>query len=386
MKRQVVLLTNVTFLLVLIGILAVYSAKTAKSFTIKPLDDAGPAAQSQTHGPWKVVSAQLRIVAIAVACFLGAASFDYHRFRNRAILWPLMGGAAALLVVVLLFGEEIDGARRWLIILGQSIQPSDFAKLLVVIALAVKLAENQKDIRSYSRGFLPPMLIFLFYAGLIVVEPDIGTPVVLGAVVLLMVMMAGARWVHAASSFVPAALFIGAYAVWKGHARERLQSYIQRWAEDATPGDQLRLSLWAFARGGILGQGPGAGHAKLYLPQADSDFVLATWGEEMGLVGTLLVVILFVVFAVVAMRIAICAPDLLGSLLAAGLTTIISLQALANVGVVTGLFPTKGLTLPFISAGGTALIVNLTMVGILINIGSQAVEYDRPRSLASARR
>jgi cell division protein FtsW len=375
MRRESIVLINVVAALCLIGVLMVYSAGTARAFG---------ASSSATAPTFSYLTDQLLRLGIGLVGFFIAARFDYHSFARRGVFWPLMAAMVGALVLVLLIGVEKNGAQRWLSIGGQTVQPSDFAKAGLVIALAATLSHNRDRIREFWRGFLPPMLWAGLITGLIVLQKDIGTPVVLGAVALLLVTMAGARLWHVALSIAPAFAAFAAYVAVNPHAQERLYSFREPWQYREDEGWQLIQSLWAFSRGGLFGQGTGAGQGKLhYLPEAHSDFIFAVWGEEMGLIGTLTVVVLFAVFLVIGLRIAVSAPDLLGGLIAAGVTCVISLQAVLSMGVTTGALPTKGLTLPFISAGGTALIVYLTMVGILINVALQC-DVEEPVNLAAA--
>lgn len=372
MKRESIILLNVVFGLVMIGVIAVYSAGTARSFAEGPLNSVSD----------RYLWGQLFRVGLGLVGLFAAAHFNYHFFRNRYLLWLIAGTVLAMLVLVVVLAEARLGARRWLSIGGFSLQPSDFAKLAVVLVLAVKISENQSQMKYFFKGFCPPLLLAGLFAGLVILEKDIGTPVIIGAVALLMLVMGGASWWHPLVSVGPAAGIVGGYIWLNPHAQQRLYSWIDPWQYPQDEGWQLIQSFRAFAQGGLLGQGAGAGQQKLsYLPEAESDFVFAMWGEEMGLVGTVLVVLLFAVFMIVAIRIAICAPDLLGALLASGIATLLTLQAGLSMGVTTGLLPTKGLTLPFISAGGTALIVNLTLVGILINIASQAEEPETRKGI-----
>jgi cell division protein FtsW len=364
MRRETVLLVNVVMALVLFGVLMVYSAGTVREFT--HTDGYG---LHSLKWLWKT----LAYAAVGLACMTLAARFDYHRFRRRIVLWPLMGVMFGLLVAVLFVGVEINGARRWLAVGGQTFQPSDFAKMALIIVLAVKLAEGQETVRSFRRGFVPPMLLAFLVAILVGLERNVGDPVIIGAVALLMLHMAGARLWHLALSVAPGAALVTLYIWLNPHAQARLYSYREPWRFQEAEGFNLFHSLWAFARGGIEGLGPGAGLGKLrYIYAAQSDFIFAVVGEELGLAGTLTLVALFVAFVVLGMRVAVCAPDILGALLAGGITTLIGLQAALNMAVATGLLPTKGLTLPFISAGGTALIIYMTMAGILINVAWQA--------------
>ncbi len=377
MKRDAVVLVNVVMALVLVGVLMVYSAGTVRGY------QANSDAMGHT---FRYLWGQVLRVGIGLTLLFLAARFDYHNYRKRKVLWGIGLATIFLLVIVLILGEEVNGARRWIRIFGFSIQPSDFARIAVVILLAVKLSENQDLIRSLWRGFVPPLMLAGFFAGLIILEPDIGTPFVLGCTALTMALMAGAKVWHFILAIGPAAAIGLTYIQLNPHAYRRVYSFRNPVEYRLDEGWQLLQSLWAFARGGIFGQGPGAGQQKLhYLPEAHSDFIFAVLGEEWGLVGTLAVATLFVVFVVIALRIAVCAPDLLGSLLAGGIATIIALQAALNMGVTTGLLPTKGLTLPFISAGGTALIVYLAMIGVLLNVAGQAVERDpAPKRVAAS--
>lgn len=373
MTREVTLTATVVLALVLIGTLMVYSARTVLTYGPDGDDEA------KRLDRLAVLRQRLMYAVLGVAAMVLAARFDYHTLRKRWLLWPLMGTTAALLLVVLALNVRQMGAVRWIRVGSFSFQPSELAKAAIVIWLAVKLAENHEQTGSFRRGFAPILGTVFLFAGLIAAERDIGTPVVLVAATLLVLAMAGARWWHLAISVAPGAAMVGLYVWLFPHAQARIVNWRDPWQDPLEGGYQLIQSLQAFARGGLTGQGLGAGHQKLrYLSQADSDFVFAVWGEEMGLIGTVVLVALFMVFMVVAFRIAVCAPDLFGSLLAAGITTLISLQAVFNMAVATGLVPTKGLPLPFVSAGGTALIMNLVLTGILLNVGFQAVERDEP--------
>ena len=376
MKRETVVLLNVTMALVLVGVLMVYSAGTVQTYR----------TDEPTMGHhFGFLIGQLIRVAIGLAGLFIAANFDYHYFQKRSILGILIAVMLTLLVLVLIFADVRLGGRRWLSLYGFSVQPSDLARIVLIVYLAVKLSENQEQLRSLFKGVLPPIGVAGLFLGLIMLQRDIGTPVVLGAVALGMLLMAGAKLWHLGMLTGLFVVPVLTYIHLNPHAQERIYSFRDPWKYRLGEGYQLIQSLWAFARGGVMGQGPGAGQQKLaYLPEAHSDFIFAVWAEEMGLVGTVGVVLLFGLFVIMGLRIAACAPDLLGALLAAGLTTMIGLQALLCMGVTTGMLPTKGMTLPFISAGGTALIVNLTMVGMLINVAMQAEEHVPKRSMAKA--
>jgi cell division protein FtsW len=297
-----------------------------------------------------------------------------------------VGISLTLLVLVLIIGAERNNSQRWIIlpIIG-TIQPSEIAKFAIIILLAVKLAENQHDIKDFKRGFLPPVLLIMLFSGLVVLERDLSTPAVIACAGMLMVAIAGARLRHLALSILGGG---GAFALlcWMSPERiRRLMAFRDPWEYRFDEGMQLVQSLSGFARGRLWGEGVGAGEQKLfYLHAANNDFIFSVWGEEMGLVGTLALVALFMFFLVVGTRVALCAPDILGCLLATGMVIMITMQASINMGVTTGLLPTTGLPLPFISAGGSALIVNLAMVGVLLNVAQQASEPEPKGRLSTA--
>ncbi|MCC6488600.1 MAG: putative lipid II flippase FtsW [Candidatus Hydrogenedentes bacterium] len=377
MKRETIFAFNIVMGLVLIGLLMVYSASAVRTYSAGSVGH--PAGIPLL---WK----QLIYIGIGMACLIVMARFDYHHLRNRALLWPLFLVTLAVLVAVLYLGDERRGGQRWIEVLGFTFQPSELGKMTLVIFLAAKLSENQQYMHRFWRGFVPPLLLTGLVAGLVLLERDLGTPVVMMAVAMLMIVMAGGRFAHVLPTCLPAAVVVYKLIEGSGYRSERIDAWLDPWKYRSDKGLQLIESLAGFARGGFWGQGLGAGEQKLrYLPDAHSDFIFAVWAEEMGLLGSLGLVALFLLFLIVAVRIAVCARDLFGAILASGIVALIGIQACFNMAVTTGLLPTKGLALPFISAGGSALIVNLTLVGILLNIGAQAVELEEAPPLAVAK-
>lgn len=378
MIRESVALLTVVLALMLIGVLMVYSATTVSASVVAQANGA-----NEFGHLWK----QLQYVTLGLIALVVAVRFDYHRLAHPKIYRPIVLVAFALLLLVLVpgMGVKVYGAQRWIQVAGFRFQPSEFAKLALIVLLAVKLSANQGEIKSFFRGFIPAIVVTFMFAALVFLEKDLGVPVVMVAVAFLMIFAAGTRWIFVITCIVGAGAGVTAIALATPHRVQRLVAFLDPWQYAQKEGFQLIQSMTAFARGSFLGQGPGASEQKLfYLPFPHSDFVFAVWGEEMGLVGTLLVVGLFVAFTMLSIRIATCAPDLFGTLLAAGIGGLISIQAAFNMGVTTGLLPTKGLPLPFISYGGSALIMNLALAGILINIGLQAKEPERVKLLAVA--
>ena len=360
MKGHVIVLLLVVTALAAVGVLAVYSVTAVKH---------DGEAQFNHH---------LMYLALGLMCMLIAANVDYHLLRKRGTITAIVAVSLALLVYVLFFGVEIRGARRWIRIFSFQFQPSELGKVALIILLAAKLSENRDELWSLSRGFAPPFGIAVLYAGLIVLEPDLGVPVVIMCTAFIMMFVAGVHIKYLAASTVPVVAMVALLIKMYPYRLERLFAFLDPWKYRDRAGYHLIQSLAAFARGGYTGMGVGAGEQKLlYLPDAHTDFIFAVWAEETGLVGTLSVALLFVVFIFIAVRIAMCARDLFGSLLAVGIAAILAAQAAVNMAVTAGLAPTKGLPLPFISCGGTAMVIFLSLTGVLISVGLRAQEPER---------
>ncbi len=316
-----------------------------------------------------------------------AARFDYHRLRDPIIFRSLVAFSALLLLLVLLsrFGIQAAGAQRWLAVGPYQFQPAEFAKFALILLLAVKMTTHHEQIHRFSTGFMPPMLIAMLFSALVLAERDLGIPIVMMGVAYIMLFVAGARWRHLIASLVPVLAAVLILILWVPHRRQRLMIFRNPWEDRYDSGFQLIQSMAAFAQGGIHGRGAGASEQKLgYLYAAHTDFIFAVIGEELGLIGTLAVTALFLVLLIGACRVAMNAQDLFGTLLATGITAAITLQAAFIMAVTTGLLPTKGLPLPFIAYGGTALIVFLGMAGVLVNISVQAIQPERQRRTAAA--
>jgi cell division protein FtsW len=302
---------------------------------------------------------------------------DYGVYRRWS--YPLLFIALALLGAVLIFGTRANGAMRWFRVGPLSFQPSEVAKFALVLYLAILLARNADRVRAFSIGFLPPLAVTGVVVGLIVVQPDLGTALILGIVTLSLMFVSGARM-----SYLVLAVLVAAPVVWKvmitGTAwrMKRMLAFLEPWQHCQDAGYQLCESLISVGSGGIWGQGLGASRQKLFfLPEAHTDFILAIIGEELGLIGVLGLLLAFGVLIWRGFLAALRARDAFGSYLAFGITSLFALQALGNMGVVLGLLPTKGLALPFISYGGTSLLVSLFMAGVLGNISSRAPEPRR---------
>jgi cell division protein FtsW len=345
------------------GIVMVYSASSVRSY----FSTSDPAAQGLEQLVWG---------GIGVAGLFVASRIDFRHLRYLAI--PAFVITLVLLVAVLIpgIGSEINGSRRWIVIPGVgSLQPAEFAKLAVVLYLAHWLDRRGKAAGSFWNGLIPFALLVTPGFVLIAMEPDLGTAAVYVAAAGSVFYMAGANLVYLTAITAGVAGAAWWMVSTTAYQMQRIQTFLDPFRDPLDTGYNTIQALMALALGGITGLGLGESRQKfLYLPAPSTDFIFAIIGEEWGLVGTLGVVALFVVIAYQGYRIAVSAPDTFSGLLACGLTTWIIVQALVNMMVVTALLPVTGIPLPFISAGGSALTINLAAIGILLSISRETTE------------
>jgi cell division protein FtsW len=373
------ILLFVTITLALVGLVMMFSASAVMAG--KKFDDS-----------WYYLKRQLVWLTVGLLLLHVASRIDYIWWKRLSL--PLLGLIGLLLVMVLVpsIGGAKHGARRWLLLGPISVQPAETAKLIVVIYLAAYLARKEDRLQHFSNGLLPPLLIIGILGGLVLMEPDLGTVVVMGLVTGGLLFVGGARLAHL-SAMALCAIPIAFVLVWTSdYRRPRLMAFLNPGSDPSNAGHQVTQSFLAFGSGGLFGVGLGEGKQKLlFLPEPHTDFVLALVGEELGFVGTCVIVLLFAVFVIRGFQIATRARTPFGRYLGIGLTTLIGIQALINACVATGLLPTKGLTLPFVSYGGSSLVVSLTGVGILLSIsrnrqaGREEVRYRSGRGWPSRR-
>jgi|SoiMethySBSTD1v2_1073268.scaffolds.fasta_scaffold413362_2 cell division protein FtsW len=343
-----------------IGIVMVYSASSVRSY----FNNADPAAQGLEQLVWAGIGLIGMVVAMRI---------DFRHLRYLAI--PIFVITLALLVAVLVpgIGAEINGSRRWIIIPGVgTLQPAEFAKLAIVLYLAHWLDRRGKSAGTFWNGLVPFALLVTPGFFLIAAEPDLGTAGVYVIVAVSIFFMAGANLLYltAIASGIGAAAWLMITAT--SYQLERIETFLDPFRDPLGSGYNTIQALLALGLGGITGLGLGESRQKfLYLPAPSTDFIFAIIGEEWGLVGTLAVVALFVVIAYQGYRIAITAPDTFSGLVACGITTWLIAQAFINMMVVTALMPVTGIPLPFISAGGSALTINLAAIGILLSISRE---------------
>ncbi|WP_447977853.1 putative lipid II flippase FtsW [Candidatus Nitrospira bockiana] len=346
----------VALVLALIGLVMVFSA-------------SGVVAGSRFQDPIFFLKRQLAWLMVGLLLLQMASRLDYTIWRRAAL--PILGVTALLLVLVLIpgIGTAAKGARRWLRLGAVSIQPAEMVKLVVVLYLAAYLSKKGERIKELARGYLPPLVVVGVLSALVLLQPDLGTVVVVGIVTLGLLFLGGARLAHL-FAVVPVLIAATAVLIWKSPYRwQRLMTFLDPMKDPTGSGFQVNQSFLAFGSGGPFGVGLGEGRQKLFfLPEAHTDFVLALVGEELGLIGTSAIMLLFTVLVLKGFQIAGRAREPFGRHLALGITLLMGVQALINAGVATGLLPTKGLTLPLVSYGGSSLVMNLLAVGILLSI------------------
>jgi cell division protein FtsW len=348
----------VTLSLVAFGLLSVYSASSYVA-QVQGLEDS--------HYLFQQVSrAGVGLVILVVASIVNYRL--YHR-----LAWPLLGLTVLLLIPMLLPGTEaiaprINGARRWLDI-GVTVQPSELAKISVVLWTAAVAVKKQDRLQSFRYGLLPFLLVVGLVCLLVLLEPHFSAAVMIAAVAATVLFTAGARFGHFAMLGAAALPVLWMQVMGSGYRMARVTAFMNPDSTAAAGGYQLKQSLMAVGSGGIFGVGFGRSSLKMsYLPEPQNDFIFSIIAEEWGFVGAAAVILLFLAWALLGLRIARAAPDLYGRLVAVGITALVAFAAFGHIGVALGLLPTTGINLPFISAGGTNLILMLGMTGILLNV------------------
>jgi cell division protein FtsW len=360
-RTTFLLLGAVVTILLVTGVVMVLSASSVQS--LKELGSS-----------WSLFVRHLTWLTIGVVALVVTVSIDYRRWRTLAL--PMLAVSAGLLVLVLVpgFGLSVNGARSWIGVGSLTLQPAEVAKLALILFVAELLSRRSASMADSRLTLRPVLVVAGGIALLVMLQPDLGTTMVLGALVLALLYVSGVPLLKLGATAALGggmALFL---ALRKEYRRDRLLAFLDPSADPERIGYQITQSLTGVASGRLTGVGLGASRAKWgFLPNAHTDFIFAIIGEETGLVGALVVVALFAAFAVLGVRAALHAPDRFGTLVAAGITAWVVSQALVNIGGVVGLLPITGLTLPYVSFGGTSLVVTMAATGILLNIARNGV-------------
>ena len=347
--------------LVGIGVVSVYSASAM-------------ASAATYGGSVRFLLHHVLSIALGLLVSVGCLMVPYATLQ-RSARW-LFVASVIMLVLVAIFGQEVGGAKRWFRIARWSVQPSEFAQLSLIIYLADLIARRSPAMQDFWRGVLPALVATGMMSVLVLVQPDLGTTIVMASVALLLLCVGKAKWQHLAlvcAVGLAGLIFLIAGAEYR---RRRILAFLDPWADPRGNGYQILQSYFAMASGGLVGLGVGGSLQRLFfLPGAHTDFVFAVIGEELGLLGTTAVILLFALFLICGFRIAVASQDLFSKYLVCGLVGMIGMEAMVNIAVVTGMLPTKGLPLPLISYGGTSMVMNLVACALIFQASKHAERF-----------
>ncbi len=350
---------GVTMALVIFGIIMVYSASSQL-------------AAKRYHNSLYFAQKQMAFAFFGFLVMIAFRFIPYQKFQ-KWVLW-LMAGSFLSLILVLIpgIGSRMGGASRWFRLGGVSFQPAEFSKLILVFFLAWSMARHQDQVRDLVKGFLFYWGVVGTFIVLILLEPDLGMAITLILITGIMLFVGGVRIKHLILSVLPM-IPMAYWLVWRvPYRRMRVLSYLDPWKDPLGSGYHLKHSFLAFGSGGFSGRGLTGSQQKLfYLPEPHTDFIFSIVGEEFGFVGVFIIAALYLILIIKCLQLAIKVKELFGMYLVVGITVMIGFQALINMLVVMGLLPTKGLTLPFLSYGGSSLLLNMICIGILMNITAQ---------------
>lgn len=348
-------------LLIGIGIVMIYSASAIIAF-------------EKFRNSYFFIKRQIFWVVLGLGVLFVSINIDYWNWRKWIPL--IMGAGFILLIAVLIppFGQNVRGTRRWIRIGVLSLQPSELIKVPLILYIADFLDRRKEKVEEFFFGFLPPLLITCVISLLILMQPDLGSSLALVAIVFTMMFAGGVKISQLILIALLSIPLIASAIYGASYRHRRIVAYINPWEDPLGSGFQIIQSFIALGSGGIFGRGLGESKQKLfYLPDAHTDFIFSIIGEELGLIGLLVILALFSVVIWRGFRIALSTQDNFGAILALGLTSMIAIQSIINIGVVVGLLPSKGLPLPFLSFGGSSLISSLLSVGILLNISQHCI-------------
>ncbi|MDI6615559.1 MAG: putative lipid II flippase FtsW [Syntrophaceae bacterium] len=357
--RPDITLLVVTIILVVIGTVMIYSSSSI-------------IAMEKYGDGYHYIKKQIVFVLLGFGVMMGVSRIPYRYWGKAAYPAVLVSIALLTLLIIPGFGTTVGGATRWFRVAGISFQVSEMVKVVLVLFLAHYLTKKVNRIKEFSRVFLVPLALLLIILGLILRQPDFGTAVIMVIVFMLMFYLAGSRVTYLAG-LAATAIPAGAILIMQESYRmRRLLSFLNPWEDPGGTGFQIIQSFISFGSGGAFGVGLGNSMQKLfYLPEPHTDFILSVIAEEGGFIGIVIVVVLFSILVFRGFVISFRCDDLFGMLLASGLTAVIALGAFINMAAVMGLVPTKGLVLPFLSYGGTSLVMCMAVIGILLNISSR---------------
>jgi cell division protein FtsW len=349
----------VTLVLVFIGLVMVFSASAVM-------------AKERYGSGYTFLFRQLAWAVAGIAAMTVAMKLDYRRFKHPAVVFSLLG-ITSLMLISVFFLDRAHNTHRWIHWGPLSFQPSEMAKPALILFLAYFLESRTKSMDDWRNTLLPAVLPTLVFLGLIVFQPDLGTAIACAAITGCILFVAGLDLRYLGYAFLASLLPLYFLIFHVAYRRDRILAFLNPYSDPQGRGFHIIQSLIAVSTGGVTGVGLMEGKQKLfYLPEPHTDFIFAVTAEELGLLGSLIVVALFAVFLWRGIRTAIHVDDMFGRFLAVGITSMVVVQAFINISVVLGLMPTKGIPLPFVSYGGSSLFITLACVGVLLNVSKQA--------------
>lgn len=339
---------------------------------------SAPSSQKDYNDIYYIIKSQLIFAVIGIVAMLFAANINYHKYGWLFVRIFIAGSILTLtLVLIPGIGREVNGSWRQIFIGSLNFQPSELAKLGLILFLSYSLSKRKKGMDSFFKDFTPYLILIGLIAGLLLMETHLSATIIICSVASIVLFAGGAKLRHFMIVAVPALAGLVAIISFTDYMTPRIRAFIDPWSDLQGEGWQTVQSLYAIGSGGIFGRGLGQSMQKfLWIPEAQNDYIFAVLAEELGYIGVLAVLILFLIFIWRGIKIAMNAPDVYGSLVAVGITSLIAVQSLFNVAVVTKSVPPTGVSLPFFSSGGTSLVLFLVEVGILLNI-SRYSNYDR---------
>jgi len=349
---------TVTLLLVFVGLVMVFSASAVM-------------AKERYGSAYFFLLRQMGWAVVGIVAMVVAMKVDYRRYKHPAVVFSLLG-ATSLMLISVFFLDRAHNTHRWIHFGGFSFQPSEIAKPAIILFLAFFLESRTKSIGDWRNTLLPAIVPTLFFLGLIVFEPDLGTAIACAAITASVLFVAGLDMRYLGYALAASVLPLYFLIFHVAYRRDRILAFLDPYSDPQGRGFHIIQSLIAVSTGGITGVGLMEGKQKLfYLPEPHTDFIFAVTAEELGLVGALIIVVLFSIFLWRGIRTALRTQDNFGRFLAVGITSMVVLQAFINISVVLGMMPTKGIPLPFISYGGSSLFITLACVGVLLNVTKQ---------------
>jgi cell division protein FtsW len=353
------LLFTATVLLVCTSVVMVYSASAVVAMEA----NRDPYLYLFKQGTWALLGLVLVPLMMRI---------DYRNYRQPVVIWAGLA-VVSLALVAVLFGHPINGATRWLGVGGLGVQPSELAKIVVIVFMAALLERRMDRIDEPIYSLVPIGVVLALIVGLILAEPDLGTSVSVVVIAAVMIFAAGINYRYVVGVCLSAIPALYVLLEFSDYRRRRITAFLNPWADPLGDGFQIIQSMIAVGTGGMFGRGLMGGVQKLfYLPEPHNDFIYSVIAEELGLIGASIILACFCVITWRGLRTALRAPDRFGSFLALGLTTMVAFQAFFNISVVLGILPTKGIPLPFVSYGGSSLLINLLGMGILLNVSQHA--------------